>query len=319
MSFLSGPDHRHAIHLGGGRGVKPGAHRVATCAVGLPEPGGVHRAAAVWATGYSLPVDAIVPLLEPHGRMRSMAKDFEGHVALITGGTRGIGLGIAQELVDRGARVVVTARKQEELDKVVAELGDDVAAAARGSADDEAHQAAAVALAIERFGRLDHLVNNAAVNPQYGPLVDADLSAVRKVFEVNVTATLAWTQQAWRAWLKDNGGSILNVASVGGIRAGAPIGAYNASKAALIHLTRQLGVELGPSVRVNAVAPAVVKTTFARALYEDREEEGAAEYPLRRLGVPGDIGKAGAFLLSDDASWITGETLVVDGGVTLGG
>ena len=247
-----------------------------------------------------------------------MTKDFEGRVALITGGTRGIGLGIAQELVDRGARVVITARKQEELDKVVAELGGEVAAAARGSADDETHQAAAVALAIERFGRLDHLVNNAAVNPQYGPLVDAELSAVRKVFEVNVTATLAWVQQAWRAWLKDNGGSILNVASVGGIRAGAPIGAYNASKAALIHLTRQLGVELGPKVRVNAIAPAVVKTTFAKALYEGREDDVAQAYPLKRLGVPEDTAKAAAFLLSDDASWITGETLVVDGGVTLG-
>lgn len=247
-----------------------------------------------------------------------MTKDFKGRVALITGGTRGIGLGIAQELVSRGARVVVTARKQDELDQVVADLGAGVAASARGSADDEAHQGEAVALAIERFGRLDHLVNNAAVNPQYGPLVDADLSAVRKVMEVNVTATLGWTQQAWRAWLRDNGGSILNVASVGGIRAGAPIGAYNASKAALIHLTRQLGVELGPTVRVNAIAPAVVKTTFARALYEGREEEVAQDYPLKRLGVPTDTAKAAAFLLSDDAGWITGETLVVDGGVTLG-
>jgi NAD(P)-dependent dehydrogenase (short-subunit alcohol dehydrogenase family) len=247
-----------------------------------------------------------------------MNNDFEGHVALITGGTRGIGLGIAQELVARGARVVVTARKPEELEKVVADLGPDIAASARGSADDEAHQAEAVALALERFGRLDHLINNAAVNPQYGPLVDADLSAVRKVMEVNVTAVLGWTQQAWRAAMREHGGSILNVASVGGFRAGAPIGAYNASKAALIHLTRQLGVELGPTVRVNAIAPAVVKTTFAKALYEGREDEVAQAYPLKRLGVPEDTAKAAAFLLSDDASWITGETLVVDGGVTLG-
>ena len=247
-----------------------------------------------------------------------MDNDFEGRVALITGGTRGIGLGIAQELVSRGARVVVTARKPDELAAVVAELGPDVAVAAQGSADDEEHQAAAVALAVERFGRLDHLVNNAAVNPQYGPLVDAELSAVRKVFEVNVTATLGWVQQAWRAHLRDHGGSILNVASVGGLRAGSPIGAYNASKAALIHLTRQLGVELGPTVRVNAIAPAVVKTHFAKALYEGREEEVAQAYPLKRLGVPADTAKAAAFLLSDDASWITGETLVVDGGVTLG-
>ncbi len=251
-----------------------------------------------------------------------MDQDFAGRVALLTGATRGIGLGIAQELVNRGASVVITARKPNDLEQAVAELDPDGtgrAVSSRGSADDQEHQAAAVALALDRFGRLDHLVNNAAINPQYGALMDADLSAVRKVLDVNVTATLAWTQLAWRAWLRDNGGSVLNVASVGGLRAGSPIGAYNTSKAALIHLTRQLGVELGPTVRINAIAPAVVKTTFARALYEGREDEVAAAYPLKRLGVPTDTAKAGAFLLSDDASWITGETLVVDGGVTLGG
>ncbi len=248
-----------------------------------------------------------------------MAADFEERVALVTGGTRGIGFGIAQELVSRGARVVITARKPDELERAVAALGGEgKALAARGSADDEAHRATAVALAVERFGRLDHLVNNAAVNPQYGPLVEADLSAVRKVFEVNVTAVLGWTQQAVRGGMAD-GGSILNVASVGGLRSGSPIGAYNASKAALIHLTRQLGAELGPQVRVNAIAPAVVKTDFAKALYEGREEDVAAAYPMKRLGVPADTSKAAAFLLSDDASWITGETLVVDGGVTVAG
>lgn len=244
-----------------------------------------------------------------------MSNDFEGRVAIVTGATRGIGLGIAQELVARGGRVVITARKPDELAAAVQELGEDVAVASRGSADDAEHQAATVALAVERFGRLDHLVNNAAVNPQYGPLMEADLAAVRKIFEVNVTAVLGWTQQAVRAGLSH---SILNVASVGGIRAGSPIGAYNTSKAALIHLTRQLGVELGPQLRVNAIAPAVVKTHFAKALYEGREEEVAEAYPLKRLGVPADTAKAAAFLLSDDASWITGETLVVDGGVTLG-
>ena len=250
-----------------------------------------------------------------------MTADFAGRVAVVTGATRGIGFALAQELVDRGASVVVTARKPDELAAAVGALdpeGTGRAISSRGSADDPGHQEATIALALDRFGRLDHLVNNAAVNPQYGPLMEADLAAVRKVFDVNVTAVLAWTQLAWRSWMAEHGGSILNVASVGGIRAGSPIGAYNASKAALIHLTRQLGVELGPKVRINAVAPAVVKTTFARALYENREDEVAAAYPLRRLGVPDDIGKAGAFLLSDDASWITGETLVVDGGVTLG-
>jgi NAD(P)-dependent dehydrogenase (short-subunit alcohol dehydrogenase family) len=245
-------------------------------------------------------------------------QDFAGRTALITGGTRGIGLGIATELLARGASVVITARKQEELDAVVDDLEvrfPGRVLGVRGSADDEAHQADAVRQAAERFGGLHHLVANAAVNPQYGPLVDADLRAVRKVFEVNVTSVLGWTQQAWRAGLRDSGGSIVNVASVGGIRAGSPIGAYNASKAALIHLTRQLAAEMGPVVRVNAIAPAVVKTKFATALYEGREEQVAAVYPMKRLGVPEDTAKAAAFLLSDDASWITGECLVVDGGV----
>jgi len=249
-------------------------------------------------------------------------QDFAGRTALVTGGTRGIGLGIAQELVDRGANVVVTARKPDELAAAVAQLDPDGtgrALSARGSADDEAHQGEAVALAVERFGRLDCLVPNAAVNPQYGPLVEADLGAVRKVFEVNVTAVLGWVQQAWRQSMSASGGSVLVVASVGGLRSGAPIGAYNASKAAVIHLVRQLGAELGPVVRVNAIAPAVVKTRFATALYEGREQEVAAAYPMRRLGVPEDTAKAAAFLLSDDASWITGETLVVDGGVTVAG
>jgi NAD(P)-dependent dehydrogenase (short-subunit alcohol dehydrogenase family) len=248
--------------------------------------------------------------------------DFTGRVALVTGGTRGIGLGIAQELVARGANVCVTARKPEELDEAVRTLdpnGENRAMSARGSADDAEHQEAAVAATVDRWGRLDFLVNNAAVNPQYGPLMDADLGAVRKVFEVNVVAVLAWTMQAWNAWLREHGGAVVNVASVGGLRAGSPIGAYNASKAALIHLTRQLGVELAPQVRVNAIAPAVVKTKFARALYEGREEQVAAHYPMKRLGTPEDTAKLAAFLLSDDASWITGETVTIDGGISVGG
>jgi 3-oxoacyl-[acyl-carrier protein] reductase len=247
------------------------------------------------------------------------AQDFTGKVAVVTGGTRGIGFGIAEELVARGARVVVTARKPDELEAATERLGGPQhALAARGSADDPEHQTAAVEQAVAAFGALDLLVNNAAVNPLFGPVIDADLGAVRKTFDVNITACLAWTQLAYRAWMKEHGGAVLNVASVGGIRAGAPIGIYNTSKAALIHLTRVLAGELGPGIRVNAIAPAVVKTDFARALYERDEEGVAARYPMRRLGVPQDCASAAAFLLSDAASWITGECLVVDGGILSG-
>ena len=241
-------------------------------------------------------------------------------VAIVTGASRGIGLGIAAELVRRGAKVCVTARREEALTAAVAELGGpDVAIAVPGKADDADHQAETVARAIEVFGRLDMLVNNAGINPVYGPVIDTDPGAAAKILAVNVLAPLAWTRRARDAWLGEHGGSVVNVASVAGLRASPGIGLYGVSKAALIRLTAELAVELGPRIRVNAVAPAVVKTRFATALYENREEEVSAAYPLKRLGVPEDIAGAVAFLLSDQASWITGQTLVLDGGVTLGG
>jgi 3-oxoacyl-[acyl-carrier protein] reductase len=258
-------------------------------------------------------------MTQPGGRSGS---DFAGRAAIVTGATRGIGFGIAAELVARGASVCVTARKPEELDAAVAELdpdGSGCAIAARGSADDADHQHDAVDATLAAFGRIDYLVNNAAVNPVFGPMMDYDLGAVRKIFEVNVVAPLSWTQLAWNSWLKDNGGAVLNVASIGGLLPGPFLGAYNASKAALIHMTRQLAQELGPDVRVNGIAPAVVKTQFARALYEKDEEAAAARYPLKRLGVPTDTAKLAAFLLSDDAGWITGQTVAIDGGVMSAG
>jgi 3-oxoacyl-[acyl-carrier protein] reductase len=243
-----------------------------------------------------------------------------GKVALITGASRGIGLGIAEELLRHGARVAITARKADQLDETVRGLdaGDD-AIGIPGNTGDAAHRRDAVAEVVERFGSLDLLVNNAGINPVYGPLVEADLDAVSKIMELNVVAPVGWVQEAWRQWMGEHGGAVLNVASVGGVRAGAPIGAYNASKAALIHLTRQLGVELGPRVRVNAIAPAVVKTRFARALYEGREEEVVETYPLKRLGTPEDVAPTARFLLSDEAAWITGETVIIDGGVSIAG
>lgn len=247
--------------------------------------------------------------------MADLPQDFAGKVALVTGGTRGIGLGIAAELVARGARVAITARKPEELAAAVDTLGGpDTALAFRGSADDEAHQAEAVAGTVERFGSLDILVNNAAVNPHFGATLSADLGVFRKTLEVNVVATFAWLQQAHAAWMAEHGGAVLNIASVGGLRTGSPLGIYGVSKAALVHLTAQLAAELGPGIRVNAIAPAVVKTKFASVLYE-RDEAGAASvYPMKRLGLPADTAKLAAFLLGPDATWITGETVVIDGG-----
>ena len=245
-------------------------------------------------------------------------KTFADRVAIITGASRGIGLSIAAELVRQGAKVCVTARKPEPLADAVKELGGpDVAIAVPGKADDAEHQAEAVSRTIETFGRVDMLVNNTGINPVFGPLTDVDPGAAAKILAVNVLAPLAWTRQARDAWMGEHGGAVVNVSSVAALHASPGLGMYGVSKAALIRLTTELAVELAPGIRVNAVAPAVVKTKFATALYEGREEQVAAAYPLKRLGVPDDIAGAVAFLLSDDASWITGQTLVLDGGVTL--
>jgi NAD(P)-dependent dehydrogenase (short-subunit alcohol dehydrogenase family) len=243
-----------------------------------------------------------------------------GRTAIVTGASRGIGLGIAQRLVAEGARVCVTARKQEALDEAVETLGGpEHAIAVAGRGDDVEHQVQAVKSTVEAFGSVDLLVNNAGINPVYGPMVELDLDAARKIFEVNCLAALSWVQQVHRGWMSEHGGAIVNVSSVAGLKPAPGIGFYGASKAMLSHITSELAVELGPDIRVNAVAPAVVKTRFATALYEGREEEVAAAYPLKRLGVPEDIGSVVAFLLSEDAGWLTGQTLVVDGGVTLTG
>jgi 3-oxoacyl-[acyl-carrier protein] reductase len=245
-------------------------------------------------------------------------KRFEGKVALVTGASRGIGLAIARRLVDEGAQVCVTARKPEALDAAVATLGGpDHAIAAAGKGDDAEHRAAAVAATIAAFGRLDVLVNNTGINPVFGPLLEQDLGGARKIFDVNVLSAIGWAREAYAASLEKNGGAIVNVASIAGTGIAPGLGYYAASKAALIQVTAQLAFELAPKIRVNAVAPAVVKTRFATALYEGREEEAAAAYALRRLGEPEDIAGAVAFFASDDAAWITGQTLVIDGGVSL--
>ena len=247
-----------------------------------------------------------------------MTNRFEGRTAIVTGASRGIGLAIAERLVGDGARVVITARKKEALDEAVSHLGGPgVALAVAGRADDADHQADAVRQAIEIFGSIDLLVNNTGINPVYGPLVDLDLDAARKIVEVNCIAAVAWVQQVHRSWMKEHGGAIVNVSSLSSVRTAPGIGFYGASKAMLVSITELLALELAPDIRINAVAPAVVKTKFATALYEGREEQVAATYPLKRLGVPEDIAGTVAFLLSDDAAWLTGQTVVVDGGLSL--
>ena len=243
--------------------------------------------------------------------------ELSGKVALITGASRGIGYGIAEALIARGDRVCITGRNEDTLKEAIEALGADRVIGVAGKAHDETHQAVAVERTMEAFGRVDFLVNNAGTNPVFGPIADLDLDVARKVFETNVVSALGFAQRTWHAWQKDNGGAIVNIASLAGVSASPFIGAYGMSKAAMVNLTLQLAHEFAPKVRVNSIAPAVVKTKFAQALYEGREEEVIAAYPLGRLGVPSDIGGAAAFLTSQQSDWITGQTLVVDGGIFL--
>ncbi|KAA2252979.1 SDR family oxidoreductase [Solihabitans fulvus] len=240
---------------------------------------------------------------------------FEGKTALVTGGRTGIGFYIASALVEQGARVVLTARSADKLQEVADGFGADRAIAVAGDTNDPEHREAAVQTAIERFGSLDLLVNNTGGAEEFGvPAVEADLAAFRATMEINVVATLGWTQVAWRAWLGEHGGAVLNVSSIAGEVAIPGGAAYSAAKAALTHLTRQLAFELAPTVRVNSIAPAIVPTDLSRAYYGSREQELTATYPLGRFAEPGDLGAAATFLLSDDAAWITGQSLVLDGG-----
>jgi NAD(P)-dependent dehydrogenase (short-subunit alcohol dehydrogenase family) len=242
----------------------------------------------------------------------------DAKVALVTGASRGIGLAIARRLCEAGADVLLVSRKAEGLEAAARSLeGLDGEVAWQvghvGRASDARRAAEAC---VERFGRIDVLVNNAATNPYMGPLLDIDEAQMAKTVEVNLSSIVLWSKAAWEAGLREHGGSILNIASVGGLVAEGGIGWYNATKAAVIHLTKQLSYELNPSVRVNAIAPGLIKTDLARALWEPQEELLASKIPLGRLGEPDDVATAALFLVSDAASWITGQTLVVDGGIT---
>lgn len=241
-----------------------------------------------------------------------MEISFEGKVALVTGGSRGIGKSIAQTLAESGAKVMITSRKQDALQSAAAEMKGEVDVFAANAGDLDGI-AGCVEATMSRFGAIDIFVNNAATNPYFGRTLEVDPARFDKTFQVNIRGPLFWCQSVWNAWMKENPGVMINIASVGGLRAEVGLGVYNITKAAIIHMTKQLASELGPS-RVVGIAPGLVQTDFAKVLVDNFGEKLANRLPTRRLGLPQDIANLVAFLASEQASWITGETFVIDGG-----
>ena len=240
---------------------------------------------------------------------------------IVTGASRGIGKATALAFAAQGCNVVLTSRKQDALDDVAEEIRashPDVGVLAYAAHAGEADQAGAcVDAAMAGFGAIDVLVNNAGTNPYFGPLMELDEVRADKTVRVNQFAVVRWSQLVWNASMSARGGVIVNVASVGGLLTEPGIGYYNATKAAVIHLTRQLAAELAPTVRVNAVAPGIVRTHLARALWENHEEQLNSTLPLGRIGEPDDIADAITFLGGDASRWMTGQTLVIDGGAQI--
>jgi len=241
-----------------------------------------------------------------------MHVSLEGKVALVTGASKGIGRAIAASMAQAGAKVMLSSRKLDQLEAAAEEIDGETAAFAANAGDVDAAKAC-VAETISRFGGLDILVNNAATNPYYGPTLGVDEGRFDKTFQVNLRGPLFWCQAAWEQAMRDKPGVIINVASVGGLRAEGALGVYNLTKAALIHMTRQLAGELGPT-RVVGIAPGLVKTDFAAVLVANYGDSLAKSLPTQRLGEPEDIANLATFLASDMASWITGDTYVIDGG-----
>ena len=246
-----------------------------------------------------------------------MEVSLKGKVALVTGASRGIGLAIAKSFAESGASVMMVSRK---IDESAMEGIDGEVAIRPANVGDPTAAADVVRETIAKFGRLDILVNNAATNPYYGPTMGVDEGRYDKTFQINLKAPLQWTQAAYEASFKANPGVIINIASVGGLRAEGNLGVYNLTKAALIHLTKQLAGELGLT-RVVGIAPGLVQTDFAQMLVDNYGDALAKRLPTKRLGVPQDIANLATFLASDLASWMTGETYLIDGGagVSAGG
>jgi len=254
-------------------------------------------------------------------RDASVAAMLTDKVIVVTGASRGIGEAIARACAEAGARLVLASRKQADLDKVAAALGERALAVAchTGRADEVD---ALLARAVERFGRVDGLVNNAATNPYFGPLVDTPDAAIDKTIEVNVRGYFYAARALVRhARTRDGGASIVNIASVAGLRAAPMQGIYGMTKAAVISMTQTLAFELGGSaIRVNAIAPGLVETRFASAIVGNPmlREHVVSRTPLHRHAQPSEIAGAAVYLLSDAASFTTGSVVVVDGGLTAG-
>ena len=241
-----------------------------------------------------------------------MEISLRGKTAVVTGASRGIGKAIAESFVDAGAQVMLTSRKIDALQAAAKEMDGETDVFAANAGDIDQAQAC-IDATMKRFGKIDILVNNAATNPYYGETLGVDSARFDKTFQVNLKGPLFWSQAVWNASMQKNPGVILNIASVGGLRAEQGLGVYNLTKAAVIHLTSQLACELGKT-RVVGIAPGLVKTLFASVLIENFGDKLAAALPTKRLGEPQDIANMALFLCSDLASWITGETYVVDGG-----
>lgn len=247
--------------------------------------------------------------------------DLRGKIAIVTGASRGIGRSIAESYADAGAKVALASRKQEALDAVAESIrttGGVAAAIAAHNGDREALNAL-VDETIKRFGKLDILVNNAATNPHFGSILEADDSHWRKTIEVNLMGNVWLTRAAVRHMRAGGGGKIINIASIVGINPGRYQGIYSITKAGIISLTKTLAVELGPdNIQVNALAPGLIKTKFARAIWDNDDLLGGviAQTPAGRIGQPADIAGLALYLASPASGFTTGGVFVVDGGLT---
>jgi len=250
--------------------------------------------------------------------------DMSGKVAVVTGSSRGIGRSIAELLAQAGAKVVISSRKvdacQEVVDAIKSAGGEATAIAASISRKEDLENL--VAQTKQTYGDIDALVCNAASNPYFGPSTGMTDEVYQKVMTNNVLSNHWLAQMVYPDMKKNGGGAIVIVSSIGGLKGSAELGLYAMSKAADMQMARNLAVEWGPdNIRVNCIAPGLVKTDFARALYEDPKRRAAAEarYPLRRLGEPKEIAGAALLMCSPAGNWLTGQTIVVDGGVTISG